>query len=274
MKKSIDTLIEDIYDLFRKREDIPVEQAEEFGKSLGKTIAERLSERRHPRLRLSSMGQPCERKLWYSIKKPEAAEGMEPWVYIKFLLGDIFEATLLFLAKAAGHDVRGEQDELVLHGVTGHRDGIIDDVLVDLKSASPYGFEKFKSGLTPDADSFGYLSQLDTYLHASEDVPTGEGAFLVGNKVTGRLALDRHRKSETDYAAIVARKRELLASDEPPPRGYDDVPIGAFGNRKLAVVCSYCEFKRTCWPNLRTFIYSDGPEFLTVVKKEPRVPEV
>ena len=45
-------------------------------------------------------------------------------------------------------------------------------------------------------------------------------------------------------------------------------------NTKLSMQCSYCEFKFLCWENLRTFIYSSGPEYLIDVVQEPRVPEV
>lgn len=54
---------------------------------------------------------------------------------------------------------------------------------------------------------------------------------------------------------------------------------GAYGNRKLGVECSYCPFKVDCWQDvndgsgLRKFIYSSGPRWLTVVKKEPNVME-
>ena len=45
-------------------------------------------------------------------------------------------------------------------------------------------------------------------------------------------------------------------------------------NKKLNVVCSYCEYKSSCRDNLRTFIYSYGPEYLVEVNTEPKVPEI
>jgi hypothetical protein len=38
--------------------------------------------------------------------------------------------------------------------------------------------------------------------------------------------------------------------------------------------CSYCEFKYLCWEDVRTFIYSYGPEYLIDVVTEPKVPEI
>ena len=57
-------------------------------------------------------------------------------------------------------------------------------------------------------------------------------------------------------------------------RHYKDQEFDKSGNRKLCMNCSYCSFKKTCWPNLRTFIYSHGPVFLTHVERPPKVEEV
>jgi len=45
-------------------------------------------------------------------------------------------------------------------------------------------------------------------------------------------------------------------------------------NMKLPMMCSYCDFKKTCWPNLRSFAYSGGPVHLVDVVNEPDVPEI
>jgi len=42
----------------------------------------------------------------------------------------------------------------------------------------------------------------------------------------------------------------------------------------LPVGCSYCAFKHECYPELRTFIYSNGPKFLVEVARAPTVMEV
>jgi hypothetical protein len=38
--------------------------------------------------------------------------------------------------------------------------------------------------------------------------------------------------------------------------------------------CGYCSFRKECYPEARTFIYSNGPVFLVDVKKVPNVLEV
>ena len=68
--------------------------------------------------------------------------------------------------------------------------------------------------------------------------------------------------------------KAVVETEEPPERCYEDVADGASGNRKLATGCSYCRHKFRCWPELRGFAYANGPRYLTVVKKEPNVPEI
>lgn len=274
--KSIKTLVADIYDLFSGPGNFTSEGVSEFADGLSKRIASKLSEERgHPTLRLSNLGTPCDRKLWYSINKPELAEPLPPKTRIKFLFGDILEEMLLWLAKQAGHTVEREQEEVDLYGVKGHIDAVIDGSLVDCKSASSYSFTKFEEGLSNGSDGFGYLTQLDSYLHATPGLEhSDEGHFLVIDKQLGTLALDSHKKSKKYYYEVVQNKKEILDFPLPPSRTFTDLPDGKSGNRKLGVECSYCPFKQTCWPGLRTFAYSRGPVSLTRVVREPDVKEI
>jgi hypothetical protein len=276
--KTIDTLIDDIYGLFTNGHVFHAENIDEFGRLLTTTLKNKLGRDQVPRLRMSNLGTPCRRKLWYSLKHPRLADPLPPWVKIKFLFGDILETLLLFLAREAGHKVTGEQGELEINGVKGSRDAIIDGVLVDTKSASSYSFSKFKDHLEREDDSFGYIDQINCYLAASQNDPLLEekdvSAFFVIDKEKGKLCLDKCAKTDIDYNQRVADLRAMLDQEVPPPREYYDAKDGESGNRKLSVVCSYCDFKHTCWPGLRTFFYAKGPVFLTTVKKQPKVPEV
>jgi len=278
MSKSIDTLVDDIYNLFTTPVEFAQSNVEIFGQKLAIHIAHRISEERgRPTLRLSNIGKPCERELWYSINTPEWAEPLPPQARMKFLFGDILEELLLFLAKEAGHKVEGQQDEIEINGVKGHRDAIIDGRVVDVKSASSISYKKFAEHKLPDDDPFGYMAQLGAYVSGSRDDPKvvekDIGSFLVIDKTLGHVTLDTYAVPEVDYGLVVAQKRALL--DGPvPPRPYEDEPEGKSGNRGLGTKCSYCSFKHKCWPNLRTFIYANGPTFLTHVERLPKVPEV
>ena len=45
-------------------------------------------------------------------------------------------------------------------------------------------------------------------------------------------------------------------------------------NTRLDTMCSYCEFRKVCWPEVRTFLYSRGPLHLVDVVNTPQVYEV
>lgn len=277
--KQIETLVPDIYELIERGVDPAPAALEELGSRLAQSIASSLKPRDGgSELRMSNLGTPCERKLWYSLNQPEDAEALRGPARIKFLFGHILEDLVLWLAEQAGHKVEGRQDECEIGGVKGHRDAVIDGELVDVKSASTYSYKKFDANDLVGNDGFGYLTQLGGYLAASRGDPLvkkrDRASFLVVDKTLGNICLDTYKFPEYNYYKMVEEKREMLAKPNPPPRGYDSVPEGKSGNRKLGVGCSYCSFKGKCWPGLRTFIYASGPMFLVQVAKAPNVPEV
>ena len=278
--KTIDTLIDDIHKVFQLPHEFDDERLARFERSMGAGIVRQINPRpvtERGTLRMSNLGTKCDRKLWYSVNTPNDGETLPVEARIKFAYGDILEQLLLFLAVEAGHSVEGTQTELNLAGIKGHRDAIIDGVLIDVKSASTYSFNKFKKHLKPEDDGFGYLTQLNSYYQASEDDPLitdhSRIGFLVIDKTLGHICLDLHQPSDEDYEDFAMHKTRMVDSPVVPPRGYRDEPMGKSGNMGLGTACSYCQFKRKCWPGVRTFLYGNGPEFLTKVVRVPAVQE-
>jgi CRISPR/Cas system-associated exonuclease Cas4 (RecB family) len=199
---------------------------------------------------------------------------------MKFQFGDLTEEYILFLAELAGHKVEGRQDESEIAGIKGHRDAVIDGVLVDVKSASSYSFKKFKEGLTEETDAFGYIPQLQSYLHAAQDDPLvtvkDMAAFLVFDKQHGHLCLDIHKREDRNWIEFYEERKRLVNSDQIPLRKYSSIPEGKSGNEKLGTNCSYCEMRNVCWDNkIRTFAYSGRPPIMLIKTiKVPNVPEI
>lgn len=276
--KSISTLVPDIKEFFESNAKLPEDRLKVLGEQITKVIHDSLTEDKRTELRMSNFGTKCDRKLWYQLNSPDDAERLDGWTKLQFLIGHIAEAVLLFAAEEKGHDVQGRQEEIELHGVKGHRDAIIDGVLVDVKTASPMGFPKFQNHQIEKDDPFGYLDQLGMYLEASKGHEalkvTGEAAFLATNKSSGVTVLDKYRMPSRDWKQEIEDKKEMLSEAEPPPRPYVPEPDGKSGNEQLPLQCRYCAFKRKCWPGLRTFQYSNGPRYLTRVVKLPEVPEI
>lgn len=194
--------------------------------------------------------------------------------YLKFLYGDIIEAFVLFLAKEAGHEVTHEQHEVEVNGVKGHIDAIIDGVVTDVKSASPFGFQKFKNQDVIGNDPFGYIPQISGY--ANVLTPKQGAAFVAFDKVSGELCISPVSASVvSDFQPEprIEHQKKVIEGDI-PERCYEDIPDGKSGNRRLGTECSYCGFRDKCWPGVRTFIYSNGPRYLTHVERTPDVYEV
>jgi len=190
------------------------------------------------------------------------------------------------LAQAAGHTVTHCQMPTKLPltegwTISGRIDAIIDDVLVDVKSCSPYGYAKFKEGLTNQNDSFGYRAQLGAYSASLlvQGTKHSDTAFVAVDKQNGHIGVFK----QGPYNGL-ERTRHLVSllqdSQKEPPREFDLEPEGTSGNKKLCTECSYCSYKWLCWRDanngegLKMYAYSSKPMFLGTVNRVPKVPEV
>ncbi len=284
---STDTLVSDIYRMIDTKdipEGVPVEQViNDFGENVKQILRNNITESTFDRrkLRMSNIGKK-DRQLWYSYNGYKGEELM-PHTRIKFLYGHLIEEMVLALTKLAGHDVTDEQKQAEVDGIKGSMDCKIDGVLTDVKSASPYGFKKFKDGSLINDDPFGYVDQIKGYAHSEGVTDVG---WLVMDKTNGHLTYLKYDMadesqwywSKLNFFSIEERIKNIkkvVKSETPPERCYEPVADGKSGNMKLAVGCSYCAYKHECWgKDLRTFIYSTGPRYLTEVKFVPSVLEV
>lgn len=274
------TLITDIEYLLTQRGWVTSEIAHD----LGAQVSRRLSDRFQPTaykagsLRLSRVGPQCPHALWCSVHKPELAQKAEGWAENKFAYGDLVEAQTIAFAKAAGHLVTGEQDEVFVDGIPGHRDCIIDGCVVDVKSCNSRSFADFKARNVEKLDDWGYLSQLDAYLVGSLNDPLvtvkDRGFLLAVDKVLGHMYLYEHVLREHHICERIRECKEIVAEAQPPACRCEVLLDGQSGNVRLGVKASYNSFKYACFPNLRCFLYSDGPRYLTKVVRQPYDPKM
>jgi hypothetical protein len=237
-------------------------------------------EKRRKNLRFSNVGSPCDRKIWYEVASDLEPEPLKYYEKNKFIFGNLIESYVIGLVMASGHKVEGLQDQLSILGVKGHRDLVIDGVTFDVKSCSTFAFNKYKNGGLLKDDRFGYLSQLSSYVYAARNDPIvtdkAKGGFIFFDKQFGKINVEIYDLSDwiKEKENEVQHRIDVVKGDI-PPRGFEDVPqYEKSPNRKLCPQCSYCGFKKHCWPELRTFIYNGGPQYLTKVVKEPKVWEV
>lgn len=281
--KTIDTLVRDIYKTIESK-NVPLNVdlqgvCDSFGEECSRILFSVMTEEHGNGLRLSSIGKP-DRQIYnryHGIK----GEDLKGATHIKFLYGHLIEAMVVALARMSGHSVTDQQKECTVEGVRGHTDGRIDGTLVDIKSASDYGFKKFKRNTLHEDDPFGYIAQLKGYAHSEGDT---EYAWVAMNKTSGELCVLKYDENDTEapyYDAInwdvserVRYLKDMVASDLVPQVCFEEVPDGKSGNMKLGGGCVWCEFKHACFPEIRTFNYSTGPKYLTKVVRDPRVVEV
>lgn len=276
--KGIETLIQDIEHVLRTGEGWTDEISRWVANDIEQSLNRQFNRTGKPKgnLRLSSLGTPCERKLWYSTTSGVEGQPVSSSTYNKFIFGDLTESYILGLAKAAGHRVLGLQDSVDVFGIRGSRDCVIDGMLIDVKSASSASYRKFAKGQLRENDPFGYISQLSSYLYGSQSDPIvtykTKAGFLAFDKQDGRIVLDVYDLSEElkNKQSEVERKKAIVKRDTPPERPYQEEVSGKSGNKKLAKPCEFCDFKQVCWPTLRMFQNKDGyVQYLTEVKREP-----
>lgn len=267
----IQTLIKDIYEVVQREGWFTPARVADFGANVSASLNQT---QRVPGLRLSQMGEKCPCHLWHSVHTPELAEPFKPWTRNVFNYGHIIEAYAIELIKAAGHEVTGEQDELILDGVPGRRDCVIDGCITDIKSVNRYSFQTLKTGdVASDPFLRDYLDQLDGYTVASAEDPlvrVKDKAYIFAiDKQLGHLTLYEHRIREASIRDRIDKYQRIVQQLEAPACTCGTVSEGSSGNVKLDLKASYNTFKHCCFPKLRTFIYSGGPVYLTKVVKRP-----
>lgn len=273
--KNIQTLVEDIYNLLKTKQaskDVDVSEViERFGENMKAMLWNVLTEKEDKRtLRMSNIGK-TDRYLWL-LARDYKQEDFAPHTLMKFLYGHATEELVLALTELSGHKVTNQQKKVEVEGIQGSMDCCIDDVLIDVKTASSYGFKKFKEGKVREDDPFGYIDQLRGYAKALDK---DEGGWLAIDKGNGHLTVHLESfKYDEPIEDRIKHLKETIDSNQLPEQCYPEIPDGKSGNMKLAVGCSYCVFKKECFPDLKVFSYSTGPRFLTKVLNYPKVPEI
>ena len=209
-------------------------------------------------LRMSNVGRArCQ--LWFDKNKPEAAEPMQPFFLMQMIIGDITEAVFKGLLRAANVQF-GDSETVVLKiegtEIKGSYDLYLDGKIDDIKSASPWSYKnKFDSFNTlADSDSFGYVSQLVGYAAAKG---VAVGGWWVINKSDGAFKYVAAEDVDIDVILEdIAHTVNYINNNEPFRREYDAEPELFYGkptgNMVLPDACTFCSYKKTCWPELQT----------------------
>ena len=234
---------------------------QEFGEACKNALLKQFEEPRRDKFepRMSNIGRPlCQLQM---EAKGVKGEGQPYNVKMRNTFGDMIEALSIFVMKSAGVDIVNEQKKVTYkfngEKIEGRQDVEIDGKVWDIKSASPYSFEK-KFG---EAGGFNEVVREDSFGYASQGFLYGEsqskkfGGWIAINKSTGEwtvcetpASVDEHKQKALKLAKD---NFNALKEGKPFKRCYDDVAetfrTKPTGNRVLGFVCSYCPYKLPCW---------------------------
>jgi len=234
---------------------------EEFGEACKNALLKQFTEGRRSKFepRMSNIGRPlCQLQM---EAKGIKGEGQPYNVKMRNTFGDLIEALALFVMKSAGVVVENEQKKVVYkfgeNKIEGRQDVEINKKIWDIKSASPYSFEKKfgeEGGFNEVVrdDTFGYASQGFLY---SEGQGKDFGGWIAINKSTGEWTVCETPALHDEYKKVALDKAKenfkALQDGVPFKRNYEAVEetfrSKPTGNKVLGFACSFCPYKLPCW---------------------------
>ena len=234
---------------------------QEFGEACKNALLKQFEEERKDKFepRMSNIGRPlCQLQM---EAKGIKGEGQPYNVRMRNTFGDLIEALAIFVMKSAGVNIEDEHKKVQYKKdgtiIDGEYDTKIDQKIWDIKSASPYSFEKKfgESGgfeAVAEDDAFGYVPQ--GYLY-SESLKLPFGGWIVINKSTGEWTVCETPIADSEYRSkalsLAINNAKALENDEPFKKCYEDIEETfrgkKIGNRVLGTVCSFCPYKLPCW---------------------------
>ena len=217
---------------------------------------------------MSQIGKPmCQLQAsklgWKEADKPNHFK-------IMMAYGDMTEVLAVAILLSAGIEITDMNKKVKLSTKAGDLYGELDLVIKlgdksvwDIKSASSWSYDKRFASYEQlkKQDDFGYCCQLFGYARA-EGVKAG--GWIVVNKGTGEIKVIEADPEDEDYYIDLIEQRALQISktteDAHFERLYDDTLETYYkrstGNRKLQMPCTFCDYKFSCWPDLK---YAKNP---------------
>ena len=194
---------------------------QEFGEACKNALLKQFEETRRDKFetRMSNIGRPlCQLQM---EAKGIKGEGQPYNNKMRNTFGDLIEALAIFVMKSSGIKITNEQKKVNYKfngdSIEGRQDVEIDGKIWDIKSASPYSFEK-KFGEAGGfnevvrEDSFGYASQ--GFLYA-ESQSKDFGGWIVINKSTGEWAVCETPKLVEPHKSDAIKKAEDVIKSIP-----------------------------------------------------------
>ena len=280
------SLISYLVNVLDGKAEMPSYLFDEFAELSRKALEKHFTRKKEDfRLRMSNVGKPlCQLQM--------QAKGVEPEkpshdFIVRMIIGDMLEALVIVLLKAAKIEVKSQHQKVSLgvgdRQIEGEYDIELDDGIYDIKSVSPFSFTtKFNADNGYDkikqSDSFGYISQGHGYGMADNKPFKG---WIAINKTTGEIVFTDSKHTDEEKKEVYSKiynTSVALLDEKPFERCFTDVEEVYYskptGNRTLGIECSYCPYKHDCWDNLefRRQLPSKGknPKWTWYTKIDPK----
>ena len=280
------SLISYLVNVLDGKAEMPSYLFDEFAELSRKALEKHFTRKKEDfRLRMSNVGKPlCQLQM--------QAKGVEPEkpshdFIVRMIIGDMLEALVIVLLKAAKIEVKSQHQKVSLgvgdRQIEGEYDIELDDGIYDIKSVSPFSFTtKFNADNGYDkikqSDSFGYISQGHGYGMAANKPFKG---WIAINKTTGEIVFTDAKHTDEEKKEVYSKiynNSVALLDEKPFERCFTDVEEVYYskptGNRTLGIECSYCPYKHDCWDNLefRRQLPSKGknPKWTWYTKIDPK----
>tara|TARA_R100001224_G_scaffold31143_1_gene17223 strand:+ start:2242 stop:3123 length:882 start_codon:yes stop_codon:yes gene_type:complete len=280
------SLISYLVNVLDGKAEMPSYLFDEFAELSRKALEKHFTRKKEDfRLRMSNVGKPlCQLQM--------QAKGVEPEkpshdFIVRMIIGDMLEALVIVLLKAAKIEVKSQHQKVSLgvgdRQIEGEYDIELDDGIYDIKSVSPFSFTtKFNADNGYDkikqSDSFGYISQGHGYGMAANKPFKG---WIAINKTTGEIVFTDSKHTDAEKKEVYSKiynTSVALLDEKPFERCFTDVEEVYYskptGNRTLGIECSYCPYKHDCWDNLefRRQLPSKGknPKWTWYTKIDPK----
>jgi len=226
-------------------------------------------------LRASSIGHPCDRFHYHSIKDWNKKTLHGAVLQSIFDEGNTHETETIKTLVEIGFTVVEQQRAFNIETplITGHIDGIIrwegTDYPFDIKTMGEYDFRKINSAedllYSKKLHQRKYPGQLQIYLL---QLGLEIGCFILKNKLTGEIK-PIWMEIDYDYCEKLLKRAERVyeaLSKQTPPERYPDFSI-----------CSKCDFRELCLPDLKTgdgVRVLDDMEMASLLERRDQLKEV
>jgi len=206
------------------------------------------SEEERGYLGASSLGEECERALWYSFRGC-VKRNFIGRLYRLFETGNLAEARFVSELRGIGcevHEFDEDGKQFAITGIGGHFSGHMDGCalgipeaplswhVVEFKTHSSKNFAKLKKNGVETAFP-KHFAQMMVYMGGTA---MQRALYLAVNKDTDELYSERIRFDSQVYKRLMTKARRIIESIAAPPR---------LATRQDSFACKWCDAKDLCW---------------------------